>query len=186
MADSTKPELDPETEQSLKVLGREEQARAHRVPGVRTVLLVLSGKGMAYDLEALRQKVLLSYPDSTVFFLTPSGKPVGARVPHQVDLVVDFIGPGTRERFLLAKKLRSMARIAVGRNAGLLRRRTYDRVFDEKAEAAKLPADLLDRERWVQHTLLNLAGIAVVPYGETPADLSHSIALSLPPLKDIS
>jgi hypothetical protein len=72
--------------------------------------------------------------------------------------------------------------VAVGRNAGLFRRRIYDKVFDEKAQMAKLPRDVLDRERHVQREVLALAGVALKQAGDTLPDRGQTIALGLPPL----
>jgi hypothetical protein len=175
--------IDTESETFLSTLSQEELVKVHRIPGVRTVLVVLSAKGMVFDLEALRQKILLSYPDSTVFFLTTLGKPVGPPPPRQVDLLIDFTGPGQRQGWFFARKLRRMARAAVGRNAGLFRKRIYDKIYDEKAPDSKLSADVLERERQVQRRILNLSGVAFVQYGDTPPDRGKSIALELPPMQ---
>jgi hypothetical protein len=182
-----KREIDSESQTFLSTLMSEEQVRSHRIPGVRTVLVVLSAKGMVYDIESLRQKILLSYPDSTVFFLTTLGKPVGSLPPRQVDLLIDFTGSGQRQGWFYARKLRRMARVAVGRNAGLFRKRIYDKIFDEKSPDPALEklaaSDVLERERQVQKRILNLSGVAFVQYGDTPPDRGKSIALELPPMQ---
>src|SRR4051812_30976349 len=85
-----KRDIDSESSAFLAGLMTEELVKAHRIPGVRTVLVVLSSSGMVFDFESLRQKILLSYPDSTVFFLTTLGKPIGSPPPRQVDLLIDF------------------------------------------------------------------------------------------------
>lgn len=175
---------DPESAEMLSHLGREEAARTNRVPGVRTVLVVLSAKAMSFDIEALRQKILLSYPDGMVSYMTPLGKPLGPPVPQRVDLLIDFVGPRERQRLFLAKKLRSMARVAVGRNSGVFRKRIYDRIYDEKTVSG-LPSDLIERERFIQRELLRMAGVAVVPYGDTLPDRGKSIARELPPMQKI-
>src|SRR4051812_16559514 len=151
-----KRELDAESSAFLSTLMSEEQVKSHRIPGVRTVLVVFSSRGMVFDIESLRQKILLSYPDSTVFFLTTQGKPVGSPPPRQLDLLIDFTGPGQRQGLFYARKLRGMARVAVGRNAGLFRKRIYDKIFDEKAPESTLATDLLERERQIQKRILNL------------------------------
>jgi hypothetical protein len=178
-----KRDLDSESTHFLSTLMSEEQVKAHRIPGVRTVLIVLSAAGMVYDIESLRQKILLSYPDSTVFFLTTLGKPIGSPPPRQVDLLIDFTGPRQRQGWFFARKLRRMARAAVGRNAGLFRKRIYDKIYDEKAPNSSLPSDVLERERQVQKRILNLSGVAFVQYGDTPPDRGKSIALELPPMQ---
>lgn len=164
-------------------LAEQERVRNKRVPGVRTVLVILSATGMVYDIESLRQKVLLSYPDAAVFFRMTCGDAIGSTAPHQIDLLIDFTGPGQRQGLFYAKKLRRMARVAVGRNAGLFRRRIYDRVFDESGRTTSLPVETLERERQVQKEVLNLAGVAFVQMGDTPPDRGKSIPLELPPMQ---
>lgn len=176
---------DPESELFLEVLEEQERVRSNRIPSVSTVLIVLSAKGMVFDREALRQKVLLTYPDATVFFKTTLGSALGAQSPQNVDLVIDFTGPRQRQKFAHAARLRRMARFVVGRNAGFLRKRRYDRIFDEKALGARLPEHPLKRERIVQKGVLALAGVPLSQLGDTPPDRSFSIALELPPLKQM-
>ena len=172
--------IDLDTESFLKLLADEQMVRAQKVPGVKTVLVVLSSRGMVFDTESLRQKVLLTYPEAAIFFITTIGKPVGAFSPQQVDLIIDFTGPGQRQGLFFAKKLRRMARMIVGRNSGFFRSRVYDRVFDEKSAGDKIPSELLPRERIVQRAVLALAGIPVAQSGDSTPDLSHTIALNLP------
>ena len=71
--------------------------------------------------------------------------------------------------------------MTVGRNAGLFRRKIFDRIFDEKDQALKLPAEVLERERQVQKEVLALAGVAFVPSGDTPADRGKITPMELPP-----
>lgn len=176
-------EIDQESQACLIRMAEQEQILNHRIPGVKFVLVVLSSRGMAYDLEALRQKVVLSYPDAAVFFQTTVGKPIGPVPPSQVDLLIDFTGPGQRQSLFYAKKLRRMARVGVGRNAGWFRKRIYDRIFDESLNSSELPQEMLERERFVQKKVLNLAGVALVQSGEVPPDRGKSIALELPPMQ---
>ncbi len=171
---------DPETQSLVESLAQLEAIRAKRVAGVRTVLVVLSSRGMVFDLDSIRQKVLLTYPDAAVFFQTTHGNPMGMSPPHHLDLLIDFTGPGERQGLFAAKKLRRMTRVAVGRNAGLFRRRIYDRVYDEKTKGRELPRDLLERERFVQKEVLALAGIPLALQGELLPDRADSIALELP------
>jgi hypothetical protein len=178
-------DLDSESEALFHVLGEQEKLRSASVAQVRTVLVVLSSRGMVFDTESLREKILLSYPQAAVFFLNTLGKPKGPAAPRQIDLLIDFTGPGQRQSLFLAKKLRRMARVTVGRNAGFFRKKIYDRVFDEKAQAATLPKERLQLERVVQRALLEMAGIPVVQAGPTLADLGKSIALSLPPMQKL-
>ena len=172
---------DPQTAIYLARMAEQEGTRTHRVPGVRTVLVVLSAAGMVYDVESLRQKVVLAYPDSAVFFVTTIGKPVGVMHPPQVDLLIDFTGPGQKQGMFYPKRLRRAARITVGRNAGFFRKKIYDRVFDEKSKQVQLPTESLARERVVQRHVLELAGVAFVPSGDTPPDRGKITPLELPP-----
>src|SRR5580704_12043114 len=98
----TENNLDAVSEVSLTQMAEQEQVLSNRVPGVKIVLVVLSAKGMVFDLEALRQKILLSYPDSAVFFMTTDGKSMGPMAPHPVDLLIDFTGPGQRQGLFFA------------------------------------------------------------------------------------
>lgn len=173
--------MDPESHLFLSRMAEQERTKSNRVPGVRTVLIVLSSAGMVFDVEALRQKVLLSYPDAAVFFVTTLGKPIGLSAPAHVDLLIDFTGPRQRQGLFYSKKLRRIARMAVGRNAGFFRRKIYDRVFDEKAKASELPSEVLTRERQVQKEVLALAGVAFVPAGDTPPDRGKITPTELPP-----
>lgn len=172
--------MDPESEACLTQMVKQEGVLSNRIPGVKFVLVILSAKGMVYDLEALRQKIVLSYPDAAVFFQTTYGQPIGLETPPKVDLLIDFTGPGQRQKLFYAKKLRRMARYAVGRNAGFFRKSIYDRIFDEREKTAEIPTEMLQRERVVQKKVLNLAGVAFVQTGDTPPDRGKTIALELP------
>lgn len=174
--------VDLESETSLKQMAEQEQVLANRVPQVKFVLVVLSAKAMVFDIEALRQKILLSYPDVAVFFQTTMGKPIKASPPQNVDLLIDFTGPGQRQGMFYPRKLKRMARVSVGRNAGLFRKRIYDRIFDETKEPG-VPTELLAKERFVQRKVLELAGVSFVPAGDTPPDRGKSIALELPSMQ---
>ncbi len=174
--------LDPDTSSLLAKIERERQAAKNQFKGVKTILVVLSAKAMVYDTESLRQKILLVYPDAAIFFLTTLGKPIGSSAPRRVDLLIDFTGPGQRQGWFYALGLRGRARICVGRNAGLFRKRRYDRVVDEKARK-DLPGEMLARERVVQREVLQLAGVPMALTGEVPPDRGKQIALELPPMK---
>lgn len=175
-------EMDPDSQASLTGMGELERIRSARIPSVRTVLVVISAAGMVFDVESLRQKILLNYPEAAVFFLTTLGKSVGSPPPKKVDLLIDFTGPAQRQSLFYAKKLKAMARVSVGRNAGLFRKKIYDRIFDEKQNSASLSRDKMDRERQVQREVLRLVGIAFLKTGDTPPDRGKSIALELPPM----
>ena len=176
--------LDPQSETFLSLLADQERVKAQKIPGVKTVLVVLSAGGMVYDTESLQQKILLTYPDATVFFRTTDGKSVGSESPRKVDLLLDFTGPGQRQGLFYARKLKGISRVSLGRNAGLFRKKLYTKIFDEK-NASGLPQESLARERIVQKAVLALAGISMAQRGDTPADRGKTIALELPPLTRI-
>jgi hypothetical protein len=111
------------------------------------------------------------------------GKPLGPVAPNKVDLLIDFTGPGQRQWIFRARKLKRMARVSVGRNAGLFRKSIYTKVFDEKAMPVDQPLDVLSRERKVQREVLRLAGIAFVQAGDTPPDRGKLTPLELPPMQ---
>lgn len=179
--------LDLESQGALSKLAAQEKVKASRVPGVKTVLVVLSSKAMVYDIEALRQKIRQTYSDATVYVVTTMGVPLGEKPPKSVDLLLDFTGPGERQSLFHAKKLRRMARVAVGRKSGFFRARIYDRVFDptQGTSSALLLQDSLERERQVQKAVMEMAGITLFQYGDTPADIGRSIALKLPALNQL-
>jgi hypothetical protein len=186
-SEEMRDEIDLETQNVLIQIQEQEKVKANRVPGVRTVLVVLSSKGMVYDVHALRHEVRLAYPDAAVFFRTPLGKPIGAASPAHVDLLIDLIGPGQKSPFFYARALRRSARVAIGRNSGWfgIRKRIYDRISDEKANASSLPSESLARERWVQKQVLELAGVTLAATGETHPDRGKTIALGLPPMQKL-
>jgi hypothetical protein len=174
--------VDPQSESLLASLTEQERVRANKVAGVRSVLVVLSARAMVYDRESLRQKILHTYPQAVVFFQAADGKSIGASSPKSVDLLIDFTNPGARQGLFAAKKLRKLARVAVGRNAGLFRKKLYDRVFDEKGKNAStvLGSDALERERSIQKQVLALAGVPLSQSGDPLSDDSQTIALGLP------
>ena len=174
---------DLESQACLSQMTQQEELLKNRISSVKFVLVVLSARGIVYDMEALRQKIQVSYPDAAVFFQTTYGRPVGLKAPDQVDLLIDFTGPGQRQKFFYARTLKKKSRFAVGRNAGFFRKKIYDRVFDELDIGNSVPTELLARERFVQKRVLNLAGIAMVQSGETPPDRGKTIALELPGMK---
>ncbi|MGE0615760.1 MAG: hypothetical protein AB7P04_08965 [Bacteriovoracia bacterium] len=172
---------DLDTEKSLAALGNRQTYRPNHVPSVRTILVVLS-TSLVYDVDSLRQKILMAYPDAAIFFLSTSGVPLGVAAPHALDLLIDLTGPRQRQPIFLSRKLRRRVRMAVGRNAGFFRKGSYDRVFDEKAKGSTLPKTKYELERLVQKEVLALAGVPFIPAGDATADKSKSIALELPPL----
>lgn len=150
---------------------------------VKTVLVVLSSRALAFDMPALRNLITHAYPGAAVFFISTSGDSVGVVGPHRVDLVIDMTEPGAHQSLFFAPKIRSRARYVVGRNAGRFYRRTkYDRVYDEKTDP-QLPSDYLEQERWAQRKVLELAGVPVIRQGGVTQDRSKEIALELPPLR---
>jgi len=172
--------IDQESQAGLVRMAQQEDILSNRVPGVKFVLIVISARGIVFDPGALRQKVIVSYPDAVVFFQTVLGTTIGMAPPQEVDLIIDLTGPGERQCWFYAKKLRRMARVVIGRNAGFFRKKIYDRVFDEKAIKDSLPVQTLDRERFVQKKLFQLAGVPFLPAGEVSLDQGKSIALELP------
>ena len=143
--------------------------------GVKSVLVVLSSKAMSFDQGGLRNLITHSYPGSAVFFISTSGDPVGVAGPEQVDLVIDFTAPGSRQSPWFASRMRSRGRHVVGRKAGWFYRASrYDRVYDEKRDAST-PSDYLESEAHAQKTLLAIAGVAWVRHGGTTPDLSKDI-----------
>jgi len=174
---------DPESEHFLQLMAEQQLVRANLVPGVRKVLVVISSKGMVFDLESMRQKISLAYPEAAIFFQTGLGKCMGPMAPNKVDLLIDFTGPGQRQWILRARTLRRLARVAVGRNAGLFRKKIYDKVFDEKNMETEQPLDVLRRERKVQREVFRLAGVAFVQAGDALPDRGKITPLELPPMQ---
>lgn len=162
-------------------LSAEEQVRANRIDNVKTILVILSARGMVFDTYALKQKILLTYPGAKVYFETTQAYPLGEKAPEKLDLVIDFTGPMQRHKWFYARALRNRARVCVGRNAWFFREHVYDRIVDESK--LELPRDVLERERMVQRAVLELAGVPLSTKGELGSDLGKKIALDLPPLR---
>lgn len=177
---TNKVSKDVETERSLQTLAEQEKLKKHQVENVRTVLVVLSGVSVAYDIAALRHKISRVYSNAAVFFEATIGKPLGLARPARVDLLIDFTAPRQREGFFRARQLRRCVRFAVGRDAGWFRKKSYDRVIDESDLARD--KDLLHRERVAQRRVLEAVGVGIVLQGDTTEDRAHDIALELPPL----
>ena len=175
---------DSESAHTLHLLEEEERIRQNRVENVKTVLVVLSGRAVAFDDASLRQKIQLTYPGAEVYFMTTEAYPMGEKVPSdaKVDLVIDFTGPGHRHKWLWARKLRARARVCVGRPAGLFREHIYDRLSTE-LKRKDLPKDVLERERQIQREVLALAGVPVSHKGNSVVDQGRTIASRLPPLR---
>jgi hypothetical protein len=182
--DDVRDEIDQESVGLLNQIQKQEKVKTNRIAGIRTVLVILSSKGMVFDSHSLRHEIRQAYPDAAVFFKTPLGVSVGGHAPAHVDLLIDLTGPGERTSFFFARGLRRSARVAVGRNSGWfsIRKRVYDRIYDEKTNVEKLPKETLDRERFVQKQVLDLAGVGSSFSGETHPDLGKTIALELPPM----
>jgi hypothetical protein len=172
---------DVETLHHLQTLGIEERIRQHRVANVKSILVIFSSRSVAFDIDSLKQKIKMSYPEAKVYFESTLAYPMGERAPEKLDLVIDFTGPGQRHKWFYARKLRSRARVTVGRNAWFFREHIYDRIFNEQEH--ELPEDLLAREKFVQKEVLELAGVPVSTQGTLGADLSKKIATKLPRLK---
>jgi hypothetical protein len=175
---------DHESAHTLQLLQEEERIRQNRIENVKTVLVVLSGRAVAFDDASLRQKIRLTYPDAKVYFMTTEAHSMGEKIPAgaKIDLVIDFTGPGHRHKWLWARKLRARARVCVGRPAGLFREHIYDRLSTE-LDRKDLPKDVLERERQIQREVLALAGVPVSHKGNSVADQGRTIASRLPPLR---
>ena len=151
---------------------------------IKSALVVLSSRALAYDQAGLRSLITHAYPGAAVFFISTSGDPVGVEGPTRVDLILDFTEPGARQNLFFAYRMRSRGKHVVGRKTGLFyRAKKYDRVFDEFSDP-RLPKDYLESERFTQRKLLELAGIPVVRQGGLTPDLSHEIASHLPPMQN--
>lgn len=174
--------VDNASEAFLGRMEREEKVRKNKIDGVKTILVVLSGRSQIFDNQSLKHLIGMTYPGAKIYLASTLGIPVGEAAPANVDLVLDFTGPGHRHKWFLARKLRANSGFLVGRPAGFFRKHIYNRVFDEKQDP-NLPRDVFDRERYVQTRVLEMAGIPVAQRGDPGADLSKEIALDLPPLK---
>lgn len=171
-----------ESDYYLESLAQRSEIHSQKISGVGTVLVVLSSRGMVYDPEAIRQKILSVYPDAAVFFRNTDGKALGVSAPQKVDLLIDLTGQGQRQPWFYSRKLRKMARFAVGRDAGFFRKRIYDRVLEEAPFRSKI-RDILDYEQAVQREVFALAGIPMSRTGDLTEDLEKVIALDLPLMK---
>ena len=155
----------------------------HKFENIKSVLVVLSSKSMAFDMPALRNLITHAYPDAAVFFISPSGDALGTEPPVRVDLAIDFTPPHARQSFFFARSLKSRARNTVGRNAGwFFRKKNFTRVYDAQMDVSSgnMPKDYLESERYVQHKVLELAGVTVVKQGGVGLDRSKYIAQELP------
>lgn len=170
------------TENLLSILAKAEQIRKNRIENVTNVLVVLPARALAFDRDALQEKINATYSTANVYFVSTLGHPVGRVMPTDLDLVIDFTGPGHRHKWFFARKLRSKARFLVGRNAGFFRAYIYDRIFNEFKEP-NIPNDTLEREKYVQRQVLELAGVPISQRGQVNQDLSKKIAADLPRLK---
>jgi hypothetical protein len=152
--------------------------------GVKTVLVVISSRAMAFDQAGLRNLITHAYPGAVVFFISVSGDPVGVAAPSKVDLVIDFTEPGARQSKFFACGMRGAGKFVVGRKTGWFYRKSkYDRVYDASSDE-NCPRDYLEAEAWAQKRVLELAGIQVVRHGGVTRDLSKEIASTLPPMQN--
>jgi hypothetical protein len=177
--------VDLETAHSFKLLEERQEAEKNRLTNIKNVLVVLPATAMAFDRDALRFFILQAYPNAHVIFWSASGQTLGnSPRTNQVDLAIDFSAPGQFQGIFFARKIKRLAKTTVGRNAGLFRKRIYDRVFDETAilNQAKHTTDTFYREMQIQKKVLALAGVACIPAANTTSDRSKMIALELPPL----
>ena len=152
-------------------------------PNVKSALVVISSRSMAFDLSALRNFITHAYPGAAVFFITTSGDALGVNAPNTVDLIIDFTEPKARQSMFFAMKMRRRGKHVVGRTGGFFGRKSYDRLFTESTDAS-LPKDYMERERAIQRKVLELAGILIVKQGGVTEDLSKDIAQSLPPMQN--
>ena len=143
-------------------------------PGIKSVLVVLSSRAMAYDAPALRNLISRSYPGAAVFFITVSGDALGVSGPGKVDLTIDFTEPKARQSLWFAPRIRSRSRHAVGRKRGWYRKSKYDRIYDEFSDSGR-PSDFLASEQWTQRKVLEAAGVHVARQGGTTPDLAKEI-----------
>jgi len=133
---------------------------------------------MVFDREALKTKIQATYGPIEIYFMTPLGIPLGEKVRNgKVDLILDFIGPRQKRKWFLSRKLRRMGKHVFGRDVGLFRAKIYDWVVENESSAPELWA----RERHAQVAILEHAGVPIKQASELMSDLSHSIALDLPP-----
>lgn len=129
--------------------------------------IVLSGRGMVFDIEALRHSVRLCHPEAVVFFFSSLGKlQGGGRPPRKMDLLIDLTAPGQRERLGGALGWRFYAKRVVGRRHGWLRGLLYDEVHPEAASQKEFRGSFLPLEREMQEAVLRLAGIPPAQSGE--------------------
>lgn len=173
---------DLDSEKSLERLSYEAAILKNKLSSIKTVLIVLSARALAFDRESLSSKVKAAYPGSQVFFVSTLAKAIGDVAPEQIDLVIDFTGPRQRHKWFFARKLRSRAKYLIGRNAGFFRPYSYDKIFDEFVEPG-VPEDPVHKERFVQTRILECVGIPVTQRGSLLQDASHDIALELPRFK---
>ncbi len=176
--------MDHDSELSLQRLSYEANILKNRMSNVKTVLVVLSARALAFDRESLRSKIVNAYPGAKIFFVSTQAKAMGEEAPEQIDLVIDFTGPGQRHKWFFARSLRSRAKYLIGRNAGFFRAFSYDQIFDESKED-NVPKDPVHRERFVQTAILERVGVPVAQRGALLEDISHDIALELPRLKKV-
>ncbi len=156
-----------------------------KIHKVSSVLVILSSRGMVFDIHSIRQKVTNTYPGSHVYFKTQLLKSLGEPSPTHVDLIIDLTGPNQRESFCLPWKLSKIGKLIVGRNTGWLRKKFYHRLVTEEL-INHLPTQLLERERLIQKKVFQLAGVPFLDKGENPLpDLGKTIALELPGLQKL-
>lgn len=134
-------------------------------PQVKIVLVVLSSKRLVLDLDSLQHKIIRSYPQAAVFFMTPSGHSLGPAAPELVDLLIDLTGPNERSPWFQARKLRKMSRLAYGRRTGWFRTHRYDGTVEEtwnetKSFSCANPTGELTNEILTQKAVMSMAGIS--------------------------
>ncbi|MBC7387229.1 MAG: hypothetical protein H7301_13840 [Cryobacterium sp.] len=163
----------------LTQLLQDEEIRQNRVENVRTILVVLSGRSVVYDDASLRQKIQMTYPEAKIYFVTTDAKPFGEKMSAsaKIDLLIDFTGVGHGHKWFFARRMRSRARVCVGRNAGFFRAHIYDRVIADE-HYVEVGQDVISRERIIQREVLAEAGVPLSHQGDLGRDLGKTIANS--------
>ncbi len=169
-----KNHLDPTTQRLMDHLAHEANVFSCKRENVSRILIIVSRRGMILDGAALEKTVHWAYPAASVAWAESWSKLVR---PEPVDLLIDLTAPRDWEGFWDAWRLRRLASWIIGRKAGWLRSWLYDRVFDERAEPG-LPAESLERERFVQKKLFSWVGIPFFHAAPPLPDLGKALELS--------
>lgn len=172
---------DSNTQRALRALLKRRELEKERFTGVKSILVVLSGRSMAFDFDSMRLYISLAYPGSDISFASTSGKAMFGEKIGSVDLLLDLSGPGTMQSFLFPLGMKRKSKHQVGRAFGLLRARLYERLVSESDPA--IPKDLMEREFFQQKKVFELAGVSFLPKSASARDASHTIAQELSELR---